>query len=375
MEPALAHFVPFLGEADPVFAGNPLGFAIWHSPRFAAVGRERVPSSFWCAMKAAESVLKPYYQVLSPILSGVEAGAMEAELQPLFGEDPMAYDPETSLDDCLEHRRALVLLITPRSGSTHLCELMASTRQLGVPFEYAHWPYIRASGFARDRGVKSLQEYMRHVINECSSDSGIFSMKGDLYHFVPLIRAGLIRPGLKKVTFVYLTRRDLLAQATSLFRAVQTGRWSSLHQASGSVGFDAQDIIERVNYLAVMMARWETLFALLNIHPLRVSYEDVLSNAPGVVQQLGSVVGVSIAPDGLQSPLCRLRDEASAQWEEEVRTGAQRWIEGLGDSLHQPAANANPSVALPGRADHAPNRPPSLFSFIRQAVARAFGEQ
>jgi len=277
------------------------------------------------------------------LLRGSEAESIDQQLRSIFGGNPLRYEPETSLDDCLGERQAILLCITPRSGSSHLGELMASTGKLGLTVEYMNLDELAAGGFVNRNGLRSLAAYSRCVIERFSGKAGVFSMKGDFFQYLALIRTGLIRAGLKKVHFVYLTREDVLAQAVSLYRAIQSGKWSSLHEAQAPVQYDATGILQQLQYLTEMMGRWELAFNLLGLHPLRLTYERLMAEPVAVVQQIAGLAGVSVSESELSSSLRPLRDVVSAEWENRLRSEVESCIR----KLPYPAAppkKANPQT-------------------------------
>jgi LPS sulfotransferase NodH len=279
-------------------------------------------------------------ELVSHLLCGPEGEYVDLQLRSIFGRDPLKYNPATSLDDCLGERQAILLCITPRSGSTYLGELMESTGKLGLTAEYLNLSDLTAGGFATQNGLHSMRSsytrdswsldtYFRCVIDQFSAKAGVFSMKGDFFQYLALIRAGLIRAGLKKVHFVYLTREDVLAQALSLYRATQSGKWSSLHTAQAQAQYDAHGILQQVQYLISMMGRWELVFNLLGFHPLRLTYERLIAEPVAVVQQIAGLAGVSVRKSELISSLRPLRDNLSAEWEHRLRNDVETCIREL----------------------------------------------
>jgi trehalose 2-sulfotransferase len=281
-------------------------------------------------------------QLLSPAVAGPGARFIESRLGEIFG--PAALDPEgeLTLDDLLGRKRACLLCMVPRSGSTYLGTLMRSTGQLGLAAEFLNLEDVPPSaqdlfrsiagcdpirGLVKRHRLDSLSGFLRHLIEHFSSPEGVFSIKGDFYQFLPLIRSGLIRKGLGKVTFVYLTREDVLAQAISAFRAIRSGAWSSLHTPRGVAEFDAEGILEQLGSILEMMRHWELLFSLLAIQPIRLTYEQITTQPAASVRALASALGVTVGKSP-ESPLLRQGDELSAEWADRIRTAASRYLSG-----------------------------------------------
>lgn len=306
-------------------------------------------------------------QLLTPVLTGPDAEFAESQLLEIFG--PTAANPPqdgASLDDCLGQRRACLVCMVPRSGSSYLSTLMRSTERLGTAAEFLNLADTLPGltlfrcpagcgplrSIVKEYRLGSLTEYLRHIVHYSSSPNGIFSIKGDFYQFLPLLRRGLLRRGLQKVTFVYTTREDILAQAVSAFRAVRTGSWSCLQPARAQAEFDAEGILQQLQRIVRLMAQWETLFALLDIHPLRLSYEQISAEPTEAVHQVAAALGVSLGSGPPESPLRQQRDGTSAEWMRRIRTAAADCIAEIsarprGAAL-PPAAAALPTSAPPG---------------------------
>jgi LPS sulfotransferase NodH len=261
---------------------------------------------------------------LSALLTGPEAQLVESRLKKLLINSERQRPEELSLDDCLAGKKACLICMTPRSGSTYLSTLMESTGQLGNCLELLNFEDIELRGGRPSFGC--LTEYLEEAIKRHSSKTGVFSMKGDLYHYLPLIKKGLIRSGLRQVCFVYLTREDVLAQAVSAFRAIQTGEWSSLHSRRAEPKFDAEGILEQMDILLHMMARWELIFALLDLKPIRITYETLVAQPTETVQNLAKSLGVTVNGT-THSPLAIQRDELSANWTNQIRKVAQAFLQ------------------------------------------------
>ena len=155
-------------------------------------------------MNSAEAVPASLDLLLSPVLAGAEAQFYEAQLRDIFG--PAAEDGhgELSLDDCLGARRACLLCITPRSGSTYLRSLMQSTGQLGFAAEFMNLEEGSTHPFdirkmVAQHGFRALESYLRFVIDKTSAPTNVFAMKGDLYQYVPVSYTHLTLPTNREV--------------------------------------------------------------------------------------------------------------------------------------------------------------------------------
>ena len=136
---------------------------------------------------------------------------------------------------------------TPRSGSNLLCGLLKRTGVAGRPEEYfgrGHEPC-----WAGRWGASGRVEYVHGAIREGTGANGVFGAKVLWPHMPNLLakleavhgredvaeRALLERtfPGLR---FVWIRREDVVAQAVSYAKAMQTDQWTALDPAPSRSG-------------------------------------------------------------------------------------------------------------------------------------------
>jgi LPS sulfotransferase NodH len=208
-----------------------------------------------------------------------------------------------------------VVCSTPRTGSTLLCRLLAQTGTMGLPMEYFN-PHLHLRWLRRRFDSEDIAKIARGVMAVRSTDNGCFGFKAhydQLAHFGAQRRPHAVFPDLK---YVLMTREDLLAQAISYSRALQSGEWTRRNEGSRAAIFDRQHIIACLDYINSRIRMWETYFSVSGIRPLRVSYEQLCAD-PGktvdaVCRHAGVDAGTPVDPGvtglGVQ------RDEVSADW-------------------------------------------------------------
>jgi len=212
--------------------------------------------------------------------------------------------------------------MTPRTGSTLLTEWLASVGGCGLPQEYfnpepGHPLEVWASKLRR----YTVHEYVAAISRTQQSANGVFSVKTDFQRLIPFISSGALAAASVRPIFIYLSRRDLVAQAVSFHRAFETGRWSSLDGSSGEADYDLQAIRERMIFLADMMTHWERFFSVQGIEPLRLVYEDIVSNPESAVQAIARHIGVTadIDTSRIHSRTVTQRDDVSQAWSDRFR--------------------------------------------------------
>jgi len=129
-----------------------------------------------------------------------------------------------------------MIAFTARSGSTLLCDYLTANG-LGYPTEYFQHPFGVANKWHYDQLGCPPDDFMGFVsrLLVLRANNGIFGAKITWDQKNALLEEanrynstfhdmGDLSPGIK---WIYLRRRDKVAQAVSLWRAAKTGRWHS----------------------------------------------------------------------------------------------------------------------------------------------------
>jgi LPS sulfotransferase NodH len=241
--------------------------------------------------------------------------------------------------------RSYFVCATPRSGSTVLCRSLAATGVAGRPEEY--FERLRHSGLPRepreyfegteDPGVLDLlpptrtgdpaacelDRVLPGALAHGTTPNGVFATKlmwayfGDLLARLgttpdgPAIEA--LEPLFGRLSWIHVTRRDKVAQAVSLWRAVQTRAWSANDPPEAEPVYDARGIAHLRDRLVGQDAAWRDWFAAKGIRAVVVEYErfaeDHTATLRGVLAHLG--LEVERIPD---PPMDRQGDARSDRW-------------------------------------------------------------
>jgi trehalose 2-sulfotransferase len=234
--------------------------------------------------------------------------------------------------------RAHLVCATPRSGSTLLCELLKSTGVAGRPEEY--FETLRATGYPRQprqyfEGAPEVQAALPEVdpgTPECFFDwdavlragttpNGVFGAKVMWSHLDDLgprlggRRLDDLLPGLR---YVRVSRRDRVAQAVSLWIAIQTQHWrdeGDIRQAHEPV-YSFTAIRHLVQQLTADELAWDEW--LVGRDVIDASYEE-LAAAPGAtVSRILERLGL----DGRAPDVPRMRRQSGER--------SREWIERYG---------------------------------------------
>jgi LPS sulfotransferase NodH len=208
---------------------------------------------------------------------------------------------------------SVFLATVERSGSEWLCQLLGATGQLGRPSEYLNTYWMRR--FIPDYPEDvAAQVAIAHRVG--TTPNQVFAMKMHPLHLDRLLQGSRVEVAFPNPVFVRLIRRDLLAQAISLYRARASNQYHAHVAAAFQIDYDGAMIRAMVLELVREGARWDFYFARNGLVPLTIAYED-LQAAPGrAVAEIGRRAGVAVIPDTIApaQPLGIQRDEVSATW-------------------------------------------------------------
>jgi LPS sulfotransferase NodH/outer membrane protein assembly factor BamB/orotate phosphoribosyltransferase len=230
-----------------------------------------------------------------------------------------------------------------RSGSTLLCDTLASTGVAGRPDEYFHGEGTDMEAYWMQRmGIDDRRDYVDAIVREGTTPNGIFGVKV-LWGRAEDLRSKLVenlapsRPNLRDASlerllrekfgamrYVWLRRRNLVAQGISYYRARETGVWRAVKGRRDQVGpldqaleFDFAKIDRAIAYIRDCDFRWRDYFLRHRITPLVQTYEEVVADLDTSVR--GILHFLNIPHEGVvvaEADLERQADERSLEWEE-----------------------------------------------------------
>ena len=245
-------------------------------------------------------------------------------------------------------RRSYLVCATPRSGSTSICESLKATGVAGWPDEFfearfhsrvprAPHEYFEELGapdvshilgphrgprripeYSSLLGVATYAEHLQRTHRLGTTPNGVFGAKlmwghladltqfaraMDAYRTLPL--AGLLHELVGNPRYVWVTRRDKVRQAVSLWRAIQTSVWRH-----GEDDDDMADLRYSSDALRHLVRRlvdhdtgWELFFAQASIEPLVLTYEDDLLPDPHGSGRQGARLYIGVGRTGRCRPV------------------------------------------------------------------------
>ncbi len=231
---------------------------------------------------------------------------------------------------------------TPRTGSTLLCNLLASTKTTGNPDSFYGRKFMPAwAGEWRLPACDTMSErdfniaYLNAAVTAGKGGTGIFGLRlmrenldelsailGQVFPQLPSDKARLEK-AFGRILYIHLFRDDKLAQAISLVKAEQTGLW---HMAPDGTEierlappqephYDFARIHREVLELESYDAAWNSWFDAQGIKPHRIGYEALSANPAAALISICEALGVQ-APDArdIKPGVAKLADETSLDW-------------------------------------------------------------
>lgn len=215
---------------------------------------------------------------------------------------------------------AVMIAMTPRTGSTHLCAALAQTEGVAPPTEIFNPRGVLHAEAAR-RGVTLFADF----INSFNRDPGpCFFFKTSWQDFSPLA-AGYkqIFPHLR---VVYLDRRDVIAQAVSLYRAAETGTWHvprGEQLAAPAGALDQLNLSHMSGWLEKIEAEkrgWRRFFVAEGITPMRLLYEDFSADVRKAIAAISDFLEIPLNREiGPEVGFQKLGDVVSEAWVNRAR--------------------------------------------------------
>jgi len=246
---------------------------------------------------------------------------------------------------------------TQRSGSTLLCELLRGTEVAGVPDEY--FERLRTTGLPRqprqyfeDPSVHDITEHLaptkpgqaeqpgefepwfRYVLQRGTTSNGVFGAKMMGNYFDDFRQRMLDLPDLGELSFnerldavfpqlkiIFMRRRDKVAQAVSLWKAIQTQEWRTESEVDDEepgdtpgAEYDYRAIEHLLNELHRWDARWEDWFHATGREPIRVFYDEFTVSRAATIGRVLDALGIDPPAPKDKRPMQRQADDRSRDW-------------------------------------------------------------
>jgi trehalose 2-sulfotransferase len=216
---------------------------------------------------------------------------------------------------------------TPRSGTTLLCGLLASTGLAGRPEEY-FWRGDEPFWSERWR-VSTFSDYLRAAIGQGSTPNGVFGAKV-MYGYLPdllgklrelpggggLNDRQLLERQFPNLRCLWIWREDVVAQAVSWSKALQTDVWAAGDgQLSTTPRFDFAQIDGLVRASAEGREGWRRWFQAQGFVPMGIPYEDLVADKIGTTRRATDFLGIDAPADlPIRARSTRQSDALNREW-------------------------------------------------------------
>jgi trehalose 2-sulfotransferase len=219
-------------------------------------------------------------------------------------------------------RQSYIVASSFRSGSTYLCSKLWESGILGAPWEYMNDNFELGDMMRRFKAV-TPDEYLDRLLACRTSSNGVFGLKVHFQHFeAGLARFPTLLARLGQPTFIYINRRDKLAQAISMAKAFQTKAWTSLANPDRSaLHYDKDHIARCLKEIETQRRDWLRWFDANNVTPYVVNYEDLIEDSDDVVRDIVELLGVAAdLPDDVRLPKIEKQgDTVNEEWAAQFR--------------------------------------------------------
>lgn len=233
-----------------------------------------------------------------------------------------------------------LICATPRTGSTLLCALLKSSGVAGHPASYFNrrslHDYADSWRTARPRDGRIDEAYVRAALAAGTTSNGVFGGRimaetlpeliGDLAaeSGAAVTDVELLGAHLGRLRFVHLRRRDVVAQAVSWAKALQTHFWhpgEAVQPGGQDPHYDEELIGRLVAAIETFEADWDQWFAAHGILPHQVVYEELAADPLGTAHEVLDYLGLHVPP-GRQLVIGHRRqaDDVNADWAARFRT-------------------------------------------------------
>ena len=207
---------------------------------------------------------------------------------------------------------------TQRSGSSYLSHLLRATGELGRPGELFGKGEKSLKKFAAKHRVEPSELAVAKFVSEkWRSTNGVFGLKMHYHQYLTFCANVELRELFGGMNYLYVDRKDVVMQAVSLYKARNSGAWSSSHKSQNDVSYDYGGIMSCLNFLNEEKAKWEAFFSVTGVRLLRVYYE-ALEECPDIqVRQVYKYLGLpNTGGEALFFDVTtqKQRDEESYKW-------------------------------------------------------------
>ena len=237
----------------------------------------------------------------------------------------------------LKHIKPLLMLFTPRTGSTYLGHELHRTQAGCFLEEWFNWYSIPEEKTAEQ---ETLYDYFIDKVHRYTTESNLFGIKFTWPQFLAINEIVPISSLFSNpITWLSLRRRNIVAQAISVNIADQTQIFHSFQIAAerdrnlSKVLYDQDTICETIEFLIFQETALDKWLAQNNASPLNIFYEDLVEDSESTVRAIMSKLGVEPHPAWPASlgpnPCNKLEPELNLKFEARFRNENDAFIKSI----------------------------------------------
>jgi trehalose 2-sulfotransferase len=213
----------------------------------------------------------------------------------VFSSDPsvaLVQRARTALD------KTYCILMTPRSGSTWLTRRIARLDVLSCPDEYFNTE-VFGDTLKYNRG-RDVYEVFDVIARKNRTQKGLFGFEISYFDLEELeLEAQLLDLMVGEKFFFYLNRRNFVAQAISLYTAVESKIFHNFQpmsepQSRRDVPYDADKIMFWVCHILQQEFGFHQWMTANNVKPMRLRYEELCADIDAVIVKMALHLGVDL---------------------------------------------------------------------------------
>jgi LPS sulfotransferase NodH len=230
-------------------------------------------------------------------------------------------------------KKTYAILMTPRSGSTWLTHEIASYQRLSCPDEYFNPLLIH--NIIEKNGSRNIGECFDIVSTNMSTAGGVFGFEITYFSLLEIEEeADLLSLMLGEKFFFYLTRKNFVAQAISLFVAQETGLFHLTNQENPEmlaqrpeISYDGEKIMSWCGHILQQEYGFQKWIAERNLHVVPIIYEEMVENIKAVIEKIADHIGEKLpaAPSQNAPKTTRMTPDYASTYESRFRSENTAW--------------------------------------------------
>lgn len=209
----------------------------------------------------------------------------------------------------------LMVAMTARTGSTHLCSALSSVIDAPIPDEIFNTRgNIQCQ--LKQRNVSNFHDYLKSILQD-SGEYFIFKTSWNDFSYFRNVYQSMF----PNLNVLYLNRLDIEKQAVSLYKAKISGMWHDTKakikitsKEKPSNDFNVKAICNCINELESEKSEWESFFSAEGLSPVRVNYEDFEYDIESAVDYIFRNFDIDKKKKLVVSDYHKLSDELSEKW-------------------------------------------------------------